>query len=83
MYTVRITISVPLEEHKIETITAAFKKIDQHTVITAREEDTGYISFKCTNTDENNYEALSELYQSWMEEPDPLIMGYAAPAPWD
>ena len=83
MYTVRIRLSVPLEEHKIETITAAFKKIDNDTVITAREEDTGYISFKCPNTDETNYEALSELYQRWLQEPDPLIIGYAAPAPWD
>ena len=83
MYTVRIRFSVPIEEHKIETIKAAFKKIDKDTVITSREEDTGYISFKCPNTDGTNYEALSELYQTWMEEPNPLIIGYAAPAAWD
>ena len=80
MYTVTITISVPLEEHKIETITAALKKIDKDTIITARNEDTGQISYKCPEADDTNYEALSELYETWFEEPNPLIIGYAAPA---
>jgi len=75
MFSVWFTIAVPMEESKVETITEGLKKIDENTLI-SRDECSGRLHFKCPEADEPELGAFGKLFNTWLDEANPRIIGY-------